>query len=220
MHILRLALPTLLLALACSSDPAPVDAARPIDARLSDDAPLGPDAPSIDAPIGDAPAADAPSTDAPAPSDATASDATPSDATATSDATAGGYQYALVRESCGPADGPAIELTIYGAPGPVCIVGPDQPSLSFYIHDLGGATIPPAAGDTITSTGSEHGTVTACPAGDGPCRTTGDTDDWSVTFDTYDETGDASGSYTIDWGSESETGSFDATRCARSFPCG
>jgi len=115
---------------------------------------------------------------------------------------------------CGPADGLALRLTISAfLELSSCSADPTRASTAFYIHDLGGATLPPTAGSTITSTtASSNGTASSCPGGSPPCRVT---EDWTITFDSYAADGGATGQYTIRWvGGEVSTGTFDATRCS------
>ncbi len=119
----------------------------------------------------------------------------------------------FVSDACGPADGPAVALTLSDALDvATCSADPEMPSTSFFIHDLGGATLPPTSGATITSTAAEsNGAVTQCPGGRPPCRVS---ETWSVTFTSYADDGGASGQYTIAWeGGETSTGTFQATRC-------
>lgn len=120
---------------------------------------------------------------------------------------------AFIARDCGPADGFALRLTISDFLDPSsCGADPLRASTGFYIHDLGGATLPPTAGATITSTSSSsNGSASSCPGGSPPCRAS---DDWSITFDSYSDTDGASGQFSIRWvdGSTS-TGAFVATRC-------
>jgi len=196
---------------ACSGDPAAPDSGH--DAREAPDAlegadafsafdanPPGPDAFSqIDAPSGCGDAC------------ATSFDAGPGDAPSGADADV--MENAFIARSCGPADGPALQLTISDFLDPsMCTADPLRASTMFYIHDLGGASLPPTAGATITSTAAaSNGNATQCPGGSPPCRLS---EEWSITFATYSDTGGATGQYTITWiGGEVSTGSFVATRC-------
>lgn len=161
----------------------------------------GADAPLADAPL-DAPlGADVPTgEDAPVlGTDAPAEDAPPS-------------ANEVIGRRCGPADGFALELGIFQRAGDSCTGDPSARSLTFFIHDLGGASLPPTAGSTVTSTTARaNGNASECPGGSPPCRTS---DTWSVTFDTYEADVSATGSYTITWGDgSSSTGNFDATWC-------
>lgn len=128
---------------------------------------------------------------------------------------------AIVASSCGPADGPAIELNISDTiDRSSCSPDPLRASTTFYIHDLGGATLPPTPGATITSVdGAIHGNASQCPGGSPPCRSS---EHFSVTFATYSVTGGASGQYTIQWSDGTTTsGTFDADRCMSRPPvCG
>lgn len=120
---------------------------------------------------------------------------------------------AIVASSCGPAGGPAIELNISDAiDRGACSLDPTRASTTFYIHDLGGATLPPTAGATITSVeGALNGNASTCPGGSPPCRSS---EHFTVTFATYSVTGGASGQYTIQWPDGTSTsGTFDADRC-------
>lgn len=119
----------------------------------------------------------------------------------------------FVSRTCGPADGPALTLTISDfLDATTCSADGERASTYFFIHDLGGATIPPTSGATITSSTAEsNGTATHCPGGSPPCRLS---ETWSVTFTTYADDGGASGQYVIMWeGGETSTGTFQATRC-------
>jgi hypothetical protein len=184
----------------------------PGTASTTDDAfVVGADAGAEDAPVAtlDAPGADAPSgEDAPSLHDAPAM----GDATSASDApipTSGAY----VADSCGPADGPALQITISDTLDPTsCSADPMRASTSFYLHDLGGATLPPAAGSTFTSTAAaSNGSAVQCPGGSPPCRLS---ETFSITFTRYEIDGGATGQYTITWeGGETSTGNFDAARC-------
>jgi hypothetical protein len=169
------------------------------DSGVRDCACGAPDTPVIDAdlPEIDAPLDDAPSLD---------------DAFSTTDAaipTSGAY----VADSCGPADGPALQITISDTLDPTsCSADPMRASTSFYLHDLGGATLPPAAGSTFTSTAAaSNGSAVQCPGGSPPCRLS---ETFSITFTRYEADGGATGQYTITWeGGETSTGNFDAVRC-------
>lgn len=175
------------LSAACSSSTEPADAARA-------DATAGRDGGSPDA-----------SADTGVASDAAGRDS------ATSDSGPSPYTGALVHDDCGPADGPAIRVLLYGATMPTCRADPDLPSLDFYIYSGG---FPPAPGSTYT----DAGVVTSCPGGTPPCRTSSN---FSVTFDSYSTGGGATGSYLISWGSDPrETGTFDAQRCEIDILCG
>ena len=122
-------------------------------------------------------------------------------------------QGSYVSDTCGPADGPALQITISEFLDPAaCTADPLHASTSFYIHDLAGGTLPPSAGTTITSTAAaSNGSASQCPGGSPPCRVS---EDWSITFTSYAVDGGAAGQYTITWGDGSTSvGSFDATRC-------
>ena len=203
--------PTLLLLALVAA--APVLAGCPAPAAVTDvDAFVAARDASIDSPTNDAPRGDAPGPDA-IGADANRADAVGADANR-GDAGASQYTGAYVARACGPADGPALTLLLYAASVPAtCSADPTRPSLDFFIHDLGGATLPPTPGSTITSTAAaSNGSATECPGGAPPCLTS---DDWSVTFDTFTVDGPASGSYTIHWlDATSTTGSFDATNCS------
>ena len=177
--------------------------------------------------------------DAASSSDAAASDSSPSldtvsplvdafsadDAFSASDAFSGSdapHRFnAIVSASCGPADGAALELTVSDAiDRGTCTPDAARASTTFYIHDLGGAVLPPTAGSTITSVdGAINGNASVCPGGSPPCRTS---EHWSVTFATFSATGGASGQYTIQWADGTATsGTFDADRCMSRPPvCG
>lgn len=183
----------------CPGDPSAADAGRdalePADVLLLLDAP--PTEPDAFAPL-----------DAPVEPD---DDASATDAPSTEDAAVMGN--AFIARSCGPADGPALQITISDFRDPsMCTADPLRPSTMFYVHDLGGASLPPTAGATITSTmASSNGSATQCPGGSPPCRLS---EDWSITFATYEDRGGATGQYTITWiGGEVSTGTFVATRC-------
>jgi hypothetical protein len=136
----------------------------------------------------------------------------------TSDA---GSEYAgsYYRPSCGPADGPAFQLDLFQASVAACTVDDTLRTLGFYVHDLGGASLPPSAGSVITSTPSAaSGTANRCPGGTPPCESS---ETWTLTFDTFVMGTGASGSYSVTWedGSTS-TGQFDAGWCGDRPVCG
>ncbi len=196
---------TLLVALALAGCPGTTttdDAGPPpLDALASPDSPL----PADDAAVEDACWCTG---DAPPPIDAARADVGPvNDAGPV-------LGDSLIANDCGPADGLALRLTISAfLELASCSADPTRASTAFYIHDLGGATLPPTAGTTITSTtASSSGTASSCPGGSPPCRVT---EDWTLTFDTYATDGGATGQYMIRWvGGEVSTGTFDATRCS------
>lgn len=189
----------------CPGDPAATDGGRDVLEPLDALATLDTDPPQADAfsPI-----------DAPVECDDNCSpsyDAGANDAPSADDAAVRGN--AFIARSCGPADGPALQLTISDFLDPsMCTADPARASTMFYVHDLGGATLPPTAGATITSTmAASNGNATQCPGGSPPCRLS---EDFSITFATYSDTGGATGQYTITWmGGEVSTGTFVATRC-------
>jgi len=120
---------------------------------------------------------------------------------------------AFIARTCGPADGFALSLIISDfLDRSMCTADPLRASTQFFVHDLGGASLPPTPGMAITSTAAaSNGNATQCPGGSPPCRLS---EEWSLTFATYSDTGGASGQYTITWiGGETSTGSFLATRC-------
>jgi hypothetical protein len=132
-----------------------------------------------------------------------------------------GTSGAFIARDCGPADGPALRLLMSEALDPSsCSHDPLRPSTQFYVHDLGGATLPPAAGATITSTvAASNGTATVCPGGRPPCRLS---EDWTLTFVTYDDAAGATGQYVIRFDDGTMAmGNFAATRCESDPPiCG
>lgn len=200
MHPIALSVLVILSGLAGCGSPAP----GPVDSGGGE---------SDSGPLADAQVApDAPSTD----------DAGPATADAASPGDGGAAATAYVSDSCGPADGPAIQLLIFDAPGAAaCTADDSMRTLSFYVHDLGGAVVPPRSGDTITSTmASSSGTASECPGGTPPCRLS---ETWTLTFDGYVDGGDASGRFSVTWADGTTTsGQFDATRCETGVPtrCG
>ena len=169
------------------------------DTAVRDCACGAPDTPEIDA---DLPEIDAALDDAPSLEDAFSASDAPIP-------TRGEY----VGDSCGPADGPALQITISDTLDPSsCSADPLRASTSFYLHDLGGATLPPSAGTTFTSTAAaSNGSAVQCPGGSPPCRLS---ETFSITFTRYEADGGATGQYTITWeGGETATGNFDAVRC-------
>jgi hypothetical protein len=121
----------------------------------------------------------------------------------------------VISRACGPADGFALRLGLYESPPLAeCAGDPLEGSLTFFIHDLGGATLPPTSGTVVTSTlASSNGVADECPGGTPPCRTS---QTWSVTFDSYTEDVGATGSYSVTWeGGEISTGNFSAVWCDR-----
>ncbi|MBN8611084.1 MAG: hypothetical protein J0L92_10895 [Deltaproteobacteria bacterium] len=184
----------------CPGDPAQPDAFAGLDGcACVDGGPSStPDSPNLELP--DAPSVEVP--DAPSMSDAPSPD--------DSGPVVGD---SFVARTCGPADGAALTITISDALDvPSCSADPERPSTSFYIHDLGGATLPPTAGATITSTtAASNGTGSVCPGGRPPCRVS---ETWSVTFTSYADDGAASGQYAITFEDGAmSTGTFQATRC-------
>ena len=175
------------------------------------------DAASIDA----APADDAGNADAGIPMDAGPTDAAlpGEDGAADLDAGDAGEEFArsYVRSSCGPADGPAFELALFDGSVAVCSVEGAPLSVSFYVHDLSGARIPPLAGDTLTSTlAMPSGTANRCMAG--VCESS---EDWSLTFRSYDVGTGARGTYSVLWPDGTRSaGQFDAAWCAGMPLCG
>lgn len=131
---------------------------------------------------------------------------------------AGEYTQSYIRESCGPADGPAFELALFNAAVPTCTIDPALEALTFYVHDLSGAPIPPSDGTVITSTdASSDGTANRCHGAGTPCEST---ENWTLTFSSYEEGEGAVGTYTITWADASvTTGQFIATWCSGAPSC-
>jgi hypothetical protein len=174
------------------------------------------DAGRIDA----APAEDGGTRDAGAEGGAGLADAAISDAAlpgedAATDSGAGdageAFSRSYVRPSCGPADGPAFELALFDGSVAACSIDGAPLSVSFYVHDLSGAPIPPMGGNVITSTTAlPSGTANRCLAG--VCESS---EDWSLTVRSYDVAMGARGSYTVLWADGSRSaGQFDAAWCA------
>jgi hypothetical protein len=190
MTSLRLAPLTLLATLAA---PALLSGCPGSSSTTDDAFVVRSDAPAEDALMAtfDAPGADAPSSeDARSGSDApSATDAPSGDAALP---TSGAY----VADACGPADGAALSITISDTLDPSsCSADPLRASTSFYLHDLGGATLPPTVGETFTSTvAASNGTVSQCPGGAPPCRVS---ETFSISFTRYEADGGAAGQYTI-----------------------
>lgn len=124
----------------------------------------------------------------------------------------------LISRTCGPADGFALNLVLIDGSAAACNAAPDTSYLSFYIHDLGGADLPPIAGATVVSTPvGSNGTASRCDAS-GDCVST---EVWSITFSSYADGAGAAGSYTIHWGDGStSSGEFNAAWCDGTFVCG
>lgn len=161
-----------------------------------------PDSPTADVPVADtalpldAPVVDSPTTDAPL------------------------IASQVVSPDCGPADGAAYRFGFFEGPvGPTCTADAAVGSVSFYVHDLGGLTLPPVAPTTITSsTATNHGAATECPGGSPPCRTSSD---WTLELTTFTTDVGASGNYTIRWeDGGTTTGNFDAVWCGSRPLCG
>jgi len=126
----------------------------------------------------------------------------------------GGLPFHLIRHDCGPTDGPALRVGLYGGVDPACGGDPSQRSVELFVFASGTDAFPPAAGSVIRSTvAMPRGTVTECPGGTPPCRTS---QDFTLTFDSYADGVDASGTYDVTFaGGETTSGSFDAMWCER-----
>jgi hypothetical protein len=136
------------------------------------------------------------------------------------DTGAGGYTGAFIEDSCGPADGPAVELTLYEALSADCTA--DNAMGTLVITVYGGTTFPIPPGTTITSTraggGLGDGAANLCPGGTRPCLNSGEL---TITFDEYVQDDHASGSYSITFeGGREETGTFTASWCDGDVLCG
>ncbi len=120
----------------------------------------------------------------------------------------------LIRHDCGPTDGPALRVGLYGSVDPACGGDPSQRSLELFVFATGTDSFPPTSGTAITSTvAMPRGTVTECPGGTPPCRTS---QDFTLTFDSYTDDVDASGTYSVTFaGGGTLSGSFDAMWCER-----
>lgn len=133
----------------------------------------------------------------------------------------GAYAGAYVMNDCGPADGRALRLILWTFPVPECSADPARPSLEFYLY---GSFFPITPGATITVTppsggGLGDGSATACPGGTPPCRTS---QDFTLTFATFTEDAEASGTYSVRHADgTTDSGSFAASWC-EAFPpiCG
>jgi hypothetical protein len=116
---------------------------------------------------------------------------------------------AYVMDTCGPADGPALQVILFDAAVPECSADTDRRSLSFYVY---GARFPITAGTTVTSSSaSATGGASFCLGGASPCQTSSD---FTITFDTFVDGASASGSYSISWTDGStDAGTFGAEWC-------
>lgn len=128
------------------------------------------------------------------------------------------FTQSYIRESCGPADGPAFELSLFNAAVPTCTIDPELEAMTFYVHNLSGAPIPPTAGTTITSTeASSSGTANRCPGGTVPCEST---ENWTLSFSSYEAGSGAVGTYSVTWADSSvSTGQFIASWCTGAPSC-
>lgn len=129
------------------------------------------------------------------------------------------FAQSYYKRSCGPADGPAFELALFNSAVAACTVDDTLLSLSFYVHDLSGAPVPPTAGSTIEST-PEHssGTANRCPEGTAECESS---ESWTLHFSSYTDSVGAVGTYSVTWLDGSVTsGQFNANWCSATLLCG
>ncbi|MBK8171913.1 MAG: hypothetical protein IPK60_16400 [Sandaracinaceae bacterium] len=129
------------------------------------------------------------------------------------------FVQSYVRRSCGPADGPAFELALFNSSVPACTVDASLEALTFYVHDLSGATVPPVAGTVINSTeASSSGTANRCRGAGGPCEST---ETWTLSFTSYTGGEGAVGTYNVTWSDGSvSAGQFNANWCDGMAICG
>ena len=107
-----------------------------------------------------------------------------------------------VSETCGPTDGPAIELILYERSGPNCTADPTGESVRFYLY---GPYLPITPGESVSS----DGTVTHVL---GPSEVS---TDFLITFDTFEPGVGASGNYRVTWHDGwNSFGSFHAVWCS------
>lgn len=139
------------------------------------------------------------------------------------DAGAPSYAGAYISPECAPDDGAALRLTVWEGAVPECSADPARRSLSFYFFEGTDTFFPIVAPETITSRttsgGFGNGSATACPGGTPPCRVS---QDWSLTFESFEDGVGASGSYSITFADGTmESGRFDASWCSFAPPtCG
>jgi hypothetical protein len=158
---------------------------------------------------GGSPSDGSPGADAAAGSDAgSAGDGAPG-------ADGGRYSVQLVSPSCGPADQAAVAILLGEPTGGSCAVDDSAPSvrLEVWTREI------TAPAMFSFAPGEALGGGQLCPGGERPCLSyaTGD-----ISFDTYDETSGATGSWRLIDEAGTVTGSFDATWCDPDppRPCG
>ncbi|RLB52490.1 MAG: hypothetical protein DRJ42_14685 [Deltaproteobacteria bacterium] len=158
--------------------------------------------------------------DSDAPSDSGGPDASDSGSADASDSGSTGFDGAFIEDTCGPADGSAVSITLYDSLTAACAA--DSTARTLVITVWGGTTFPIPPGTTVTSTavdgGLGNGSATLCLGGTAPCLTSAD---FTVTFDEYVQDDSAAGSYSITFaGDRVESGTFDAPWCGGDALCG
>lgn len=118
-----------------------------------------------------------------------------------------------IERACGPADGPALRLTVARG-GPRCEPDTTNEHLLFFIY--GG--LPIEVPETITL-GMDTGIAQRCMP-DADATTCVDATGGTITFDAFMEDVSASGTFAIDVGGEHLEGFFSAVFCGEPPLCG
>lgn len=118
----------------------------------------------------------------------------------------------VITNACAPNDAAAVRLTLADAVDPDTCTAPGASLvITVYSREIAAPAtfqLAPADGD-----------ASLCPGGDAPCR---QAERGSITFESYELDGAASGAFSIDFGTEVAVGSFAAERCVPDAPirCG
>ena len=153
-----------------------------------------------------------PSSDASAEADGGAA----ADAGGRGDASAGQYPLHIISPSCGPADGPAVRITL-GEPDAQDSCAIDQLA-PHVLLDVWTQEIEAPVTFSFAPT-EASGSGAFCPGGTAPCRSYPNGD---IHFDTYAAGEGARGNWRLLGDEEMVTGDFDAAWCepANPPPCG
>jgi hypothetical protein len=125
---------------------------------------------------------------------------------------------AFASNDCAPDDGRALRLQI-GAGIDGCGTAPTGRTIELYVFSGVDSVFPIAPGDTITSqSGTTFGNGNARDCTGATCRMS---QDWTLTFDVFEDDVSAAGSYMIDFDGDIVSGRFEATFCDTTPPlCG
>jgi hypothetical protein len=133
------------------------------------------------------------------------------------DAAAGEFAVQIIRPSCAPNDGPAVRILLGAEDGEACAVSDDTPYVDLQAWASPAEIVAPAT--FSFAPGESNGAGALCPGGDIACRTF---DTGSITFQTFRDGVDASGTFVMYGEGADVQGDFETTWCVPDppEPCG